>query len=136
MLVLGYCGLWFGEAAALQVEGPTNNHSARMVPIPIFVARMLATEIDGLRIHDLRHMCASLAISAGANVKVVQKLLGHRSEVLTLDKYGHLFPDDLKAVATAFDAAADPLRTATVPKLVAVDKQPLTWWWQVQDSNL
>jgi site-specific recombinase XerD len=45
----------------------------------------------GVRIHDLRHTCASLAISAGANVKVVQKLLGHKSAVLTLDKYGHLF---------------------------------------------
>ena len=62
--------------------------------------------IDGVRLHDLRHTCASLAISAGANVKVVQKLLGHKSAVLTLDKYGHLFPDDLDAVANAFDAAA------------------------------
>jgi len=40
-------------------------------------------EIDGVRLHDLRHTCASLAISAGANVKVVQKLLGHKSAVLT-----------------------------------------------------
>jgi integrase len=47
-----------------------------------------------------------LAISAGANVKVVQKLLGHKSAVLTLDKYGHLFPDNLDAVAAAFDVAA------------------------------
>jgi len=58
---------------------------------------------------------ASLAISAGANVKVVQKLLGHKTAVLTLDRYGHLFADDLDAVATAFDAAAqsaaDQLRT-------------------------
>jgi hypothetical protein len=56
-----------------------------------------------------------LAISSGANIKVVQKLLGHKSAVLTLDRYGHLFPDDLDAVAAAFDAAAestaDPLRT-------------------------
>jgi integrase len=57
--------------------------------------------------HDLRHTCASLAISAGANVKVVQKLLGHKTAVLTLDRYGHLFPDDLDAVADAFDAAAE-----------------------------
>jgi integrase len=33
---------------------------------------------QGARLHDLRHTCASLAISAGANVKVVQRLLGHR----------------------------------------------------------
>jgi integrase len=61
---------------------------------------------DGARLHDLRQTCAALAISAGANVKVVQKLLGHKSAVLTLDRYGHLFPDDLHAVADAFDAAA------------------------------
>ena len=40
---------------------------------------------------------------------MVQKLLGHKSAVLTLDKYGHLYPDDLDAVAAAFDTAADGL---------------------------
>jgi hypothetical protein len=61
------------------------------------------------------------AISAGANVKVVQRLLGHKTAVLTLDRYGHLFPDDLDAVATAFDAAAttaDWLRTGSSLKSV------------------
>lgn len=178
VLVLGYCGLRFGEAAALQVadvdvvnrrirvrrsvtyvrktglvEGPTKNHTSRTVPVPRFVARMLAADIkgrdgtalvfssarsgeyltlgqaryafqkatgavagcEGVRLHDLRHTCASLAIKSGANIKVVQKLLGHKSAVLTLDRYGHLFPDDLDAVADAFDAAAEstaaPLRT-------------------------
>ena len=72
----------------------------------------------GVRLHDLRHSCASLAISAGANVKVVQRLLGHKTAVLTLDRYGHLFPDDLDAVATAFDAAADALRTTSVPNAI------------------
>jgi hypothetical protein len=42
-------------------------------------------------------------------------LLGHKTAVLTLDRYGHLFPDDLDAVAVAFDTAAtttaDALRT-------------------------
>jgi integrase len=79
--------------------------------------------------HDLRHTCASLAISAGANVKVVQKLLGHKTAVLTLDRYGHLFPDDLDAVADAFDIAArssaDWLRTGVAPKPVAVLRNSL-----------
>ena len=43
----------------------------------------------------------------------VQKLMGHKTAVLTLDRYGHLFPDDLDAVAHAFDSAADALRTIT-----------------------
>ncbi len=77
---------------------------------------------DGVRVHDLRHTCASLAIRSGANVKVVQKLLGHKTATLTLDRYGHLYPDDLETVANAFDAAAqttaDDLRT--IPKLNVV----------------
>ena len=73
--------------------------------------------------------CASLAIRSGANIKVVQKLLGHKSAVLTLDRYGHLFPDDLDAVAAAFDAAtADALRTKDLPKRnQARSKAGLTW---------
>ena len=66
--------------------------------------------------HDLRHTAASLAISAGANVKGVQLMLGHKSAALTLDTYADLFPDDLEAVAEALNAAAlaataYPLRT-------------------------
>ncbi|GAS87551.1 tyrosine-type recombinase/integrase [Mycolicibacterium brisbanense] len=60
-------------------------------------------------LHDLRHTAASLAISAGANVKAVQTMLGHKSAALTLDTYADLFPDDLEAVADAFDAAVEAL---------------------------
>ena len=55
--------------------------------------------------HDLRHTAASLAVSAGANVKAVQRMLGHASAAMTLDLYAELFDDDLEAVATALDAA-------------------------------
>jgi len=41
--------------------------------------------------HDLRHTATSLAVSAGANVKAVQKMLGHASAVMTLDTYADLF---------------------------------------------
>jgi integrase len=43
--------------------------------------------------HDLRHFYASLLISRGCSVKVIQKRLGHQSAVETLDTYGHLWPD-------------------------------------------
>jgi integrase len=46
--------------------------------------------------HDLRHAAASLAVSAGANVKAVQKVLGHASAAMTLDTYADLFDDDLE----------------------------------------
>jgi integrase len=56
--------------------------------------------------HDLRHTAASLAVSAGANVKAVQRMLGHASAAMTLDVYADLFDDDLDAVAVALNAGA------------------------------
>lgn len=55
--------------------------------------------------HDLRHTAASLAISAGANVKAVQRMLGHASAAMTLDTYADLFDDDLDYVAAALSRA-------------------------------
>lgn len=49
--------------------------------------------------HDLRHTAASLAIHAGANPKVVQRMLGHTSAAMTLDVYVDLFDSDPASVA-------------------------------------
>ncbi len=164
-LVLGYCGLRFGEAAALRrrhvgdrelvirasatavagqgiVETDTKTKRTRHVPVPEPVWRRLKDElpanpnalvfpgrkggylplgeyrwafdnackavgIDGLVPHGLRHTTASLAISAGANVKVVQRLLGHATAAMTLDRYGHLLSDDLTGVAAALSNAIE-----------------------------
>lgn len=56
--------------------------------------------------HDLRHTAASLAVHAGANVKVVQRMLGHSSAVETLNRYADLFDDDLDNVADRLDEMA------------------------------
>ncbi|MCV7010362.1 tyrosine-type recombinase/integrase [Mycobacterium gordonae] len=53
--------------------------------------------------HALRHTAASLAISSGANPKVVQRMLGHESAAMTLDVYAELFDDDLSAAAEKLD---------------------------------
>ena len=58
----------------------------------------------GITPHKLRHTAASLAIAAGADVKVVQLMLGHKDASMTLNIYGHLFPDRLDEVADALDA--------------------------------
>ena len=65
------------------------------------VARCQAADETFPRVtaHDLRHTAASLAISAGANPKVVQRMLGHASAAMTLDVYADLFECDLDAVA-------------------------------------
>ena len=76
---------------------------------------------EGFRIHDLRHYYASMLISAGLDVKMVQARLRHKSAKTTLDIYGHLWPDSDEAsraaVAAVFSerpgSAADSLRTET-----------------------
>lgn len=55
--------------------------------------------------HELRHTAASLAVAAGANVKAVQRMLGHASAAMTLDVYAGLFDDDLDAVAERLNLA-------------------------------
>lgn len=54
------------------------------------------------RFHDLRHTSASLAILAGAHPKAIQMRLGHASIAITLDIYGHLFPELDEAIAESF----------------------------------
>lgn len=68
--------------------------------------------IERITPHDLRHTTASLAISAGVNVKALQRMLGHASAAMTLDVYADLFSDDLDAVAVALDTAASPSSVA------------------------
>jgi integrase len=65
-----------------------------------------AIGIPGLTPHELRHTCASLAVSVGANVKAVQLMLGHASAAITLDVYADLFEDDLDDVGQALNEAA------------------------------
>ncbi|RBP64152.1 site-specific recombinase XerD [Brevibacterium sanguinis] len=65
----------------------------------------LAAGAEGMVIHDMRATAASLAVSAGANVKVIQRMLGHKSAAMTLDTYSDLFDDDLNAVSDALDSA-------------------------------
>ncbi|MDM4763657.1 site-specific integrase [Galbitalea sp. SE-J8] len=62
--------------------------------------------LKGLTPHELRHTAASLAVSAGANVRAVQRMLGHASAAVTLDVYADLFDGDLDGAATALNAAA------------------------------
>ena len=89
--------------------GPLRVHIFR----PGFEAAAQAIGMPGLHPHELRHTAASLAIAAGADVKVVQQMLGHASAAMTMDVYGHLFHDRLDEVADALDnARADAANAA------------------------
>lgn len=92
---------WFGaavkrcQATAEQARAAEREkHPDRDPVTPVF---------PRVTVHELRHTAASLMISAGANVKTVQAQLGHKTATMTLDQYGHLFPDDLDDVATRMD---------------------------------
>jgi integrase len=60
-----------------------------------------AAGLPPIRLHDLRHGAATLALAAGADLKVVQDMLGHSSIVLTADTYTSVLPQ------VAHQAAAD-----------------------------
>jgi integrase len=186
VLALAYCGLRWGELAALRVGrvdtlrrrleivealvevrghltwGAPKSHQRRSVPMPAFLAGDLAAYVagkapgelvftgrrggvlrnlnfrrdhfdpaataaglDGLTPHELRHTAASLAVAAGANVKAVQRMLGHASAAMTLDVYAGLFDVDLDGVADRMDelgraAVAHPLPNAPVVDLASV----------------
>jgi integrase len=61
-------------------------------------------EVQTITPHDLRHTCASLAVSSGANVLAVSRMLGHKDPRVTLRIYADLFDSDLDAVAVNLDA--------------------------------
>ena len=53
--------------------------------------------IDDVRIHDIRHTLASQAVSSGASLPLIGKLLGH-SEPATTARYAHLYDDPQRAL--------------------------------------
>ena len=56
-------------------------------------------KVKKIRIHDFRHSHASLLISSGVPITVVQTRLGHSNPSITLEVYSHMLPnDDLKAI--------------------------------------
>jgi integrase len=70
-----------------------------------FTRAVKSAGVQAITPHDLRHTCASLAISAGVNVLALQRMLGHKSATITLDTYADLFDTDLDAVAVALGKA-------------------------------
>ena len=70
----------------------------------ILVPAVQEANLEPLTPHDLRHTFAALAVKAGANVKVLQTVMGHTDIRLTLDTYGGLYEDDLNSLADQMQA--------------------------------
>jgi integrase len=194
--VLAYCGLRWGEMAALRVRavdllrgrlvideavtevdgalvwGAPKDHQRRTVPVPAFLRSLLEQTIEGKSAHDLvfvtsrgavmrvrgarrawfdeaaaiiggltphqlRYTAASLAVSAGASVLGVQRLLGHEKASMTLDVYADLFDHDWDDVATRLDEVraaglADLGRRDGSPSRLA---RPESHWYRKQSHS-
>ena len=59
--------------------------------------------VKPIRIHDLRHSCASLLISKGISIVAVSRQLGHKNVEQTLNTYSHMMPDDTTMIYNALD---------------------------------
>ena len=87
-----------------------------------------------LRFHDLRHTYAALMVMSGANAKYLQTQMGHSSIKVTLDDYGHLFPDENRSVLSILDGvtmgptlkASKGLRGLSDPMETPLVGRPLT----------
>lgn len=105
------------QAAARLAQGPgwadtglafTNPDGTPLHPANVtdqFLALVAAAGLPPIRLHDLRHGAASLALAAGIDIKVVSEMLGHSTSVITRDTYTSVY-DELKHAAAASIAAA------------------------------
>ena len=98
----GRDGLIFGGGVS-HLKGPHSTNGWFVAAVKR--SQALDNSFPTITPHDLRHTAASLAISAGATPKAVQRMLGHASAAMTLDTYADLFEDDLDNVSERLDAA-------------------------------
>ena len=64
------------------------------------IARRIGIKV---RLHDLRHLHATLMLKSGVHPKIVSERLGHATVAFTLDTYTHHVPGLQEAAAKAFD---------------------------------
>jgi integrase len=84
----------------------------------VFRPAVRRAQLAPLRFHDLRHTYAALIVAAGAHPKLLQAQLGHTSINVTLNTYGHLFPDAFADVGPALDRLVEMARAETRANVV------------------
>ena len=83
-----------------------------------------AANLEGVRIHDLRHSFASFGAGASLGLPIIGKLLGH-SQPATTHRYAHLDADPMRraveTIGATISAAMEGKKSAGVVKLKALD---------------
>jgi integrase len=93
----------------------SSNRKQRMAtPYKVFELIKARAKLSDLRVHDLRHSYASIAVQSGASLYDVQKMLGHSSPQMT-QRYSHLSDDRLRSVSNnvARAVSGTPAETST-----------------------
>ncbi|WP_219577863.1 tyrosine-type recombinase/integrase [Streptomyces griseus] len=62
-------------------------------------------KVRRVRVHDLRHTCASLLLAQGVDARTIMETLGHSTITMTLDTYAHVMGSTLRAAAEQMDDA-------------------------------
>jgi integrase len=68
-----------------------------------FVALLQAAKLRHIRLHDLRHTCATLLLAQGVPARVVMEMLGHSAIAVTMNTYAHVMPSLLRDAADHMD---------------------------------
>ncbi len=91
-------GLVFPTTVGTTMRG-TNLMNRHFLPLPEMA------DLPRVRLHDLRHTCATILLRMGQHPKYVQELLGHANISITLDVYSHVLPGMGDGLADAMDGA-------------------------------
>jgi integrase len=86
-----------------------------------FETILMAAGLPSMRIHDLRHTCASLFLAQGVHPRVVMETLGHSQISLTLDTYSHVMP----ALGVEAAAKMDLLVGGSNVRQASIARRPL-----------
>ena len=81
---------WVDTGLVFTRENGASLHRERITRA--FMRAVKKAGVPPIRLHDLRHTHATLALAAGIHPKVVSERLGHATVSLTLDTYSHAVP--------------------------------------------
>jgi integrase len=93
-----------GLVFASEVGTPMNRHNLNSRSFKPLLER---AGLPNIRLHDLRHTCATLLLGQAVHPKFVQELLGHATIAITIDTYSHVLPGMGNQVSQAMQDVLD-----------------------------